>query len=359
MTQEQAIIPAQLRAEELLLKLASEHGLHVSLRGKSIPEWEQVLEHAAYVPVFYSHAMIDYQGAYYSGQGSVWQDCSLVLLNDRKPCGVWPLSLAFDGQRWHISSAGDAILGPLFSRQLTNKSIKSQVTACNAFLNAFATHMGCDILHQESFRDSAGLSEWYLRAVQEASPKAVRHDLYIDLRPDLSEIRSHFRKSYKPLISSGEKLWQVAICRDYEPTVWDEFRLLHFAVAGRATRSLQSWDAQLQAIAAQAAFLVYLRDPEGRMVGGGLFHITRDEGLYAVAAYDRELFDKPLGHVVQFHAILEMKKRHLCWYKLGSRAFAHDDPQPSAKELSIAEFKQGFASHVFPRIELHKAYSQA
>jgi len=141
--------------------------------------------------------------------------------------------------------------------------------------------------------------------------------------------------------------------------VWDEFRLLHLAVAGRATRSLQSWDAQLQAIAAQAAFLVYLRDPDGRMVGGGLFHISRDEGLYAVAAYDRALFDKPLGHVVQYQAILEMKNRHLRWYKLGSRVFPVDEPPPSAKELSIAEFKQGFASHVFPRIELYKACNQA
>lgn len=359
MTAEQVNTRAQSKPEEILLQLASEHGLHVSLRSASVPEWDQVLEQATYVPVFYSHAMLDYQGAYYSGEGSAWQDCSLVLFNDRKACAVWPLSLAFDGLQWRLSSAGDAILGPLFSQRLSNKSVKSLVTACHALLNAFAAQMECDALYQESFRDSLGLSEWYSRVVQDARPKAVRHDLYIDLRPDLNEIRGHFRKSYKPLISSGEKLWKVTVCRDYEPAVWEEFRLLHLAVAGRATRSLQSWDAQLQAIATRAAFLVYLRDPEGRMVGAGLFHVTRDEGVYAVAAYDRALFDKPLGHVVQYHAILEMKNRHLRWYRLGSRVFPGDEPQPSAKELSIADFKQGFASHMFPRIELHKAFIQA
>jgi FemAB family protein len=343
---------------DMLLLLASKYGLYVGLRETSSLEWEQVLEQAAYVPVSYSQAMINYQGAYFGGLSKAWQDCSLVLFNDRKPCAVWPISVALNDSRWSISSAGDAVVGPLFSRHLSNKSVKSLVTACAGFLNAFAAQVGCDIRYQESFRDSDGLSEWYLRTVQEAPPKAVKHDLYIDLRPDLTSIRGHFRKSYKPLISSGEKLWQVAVSCKSEPSVWEEFRLLHLAVAGRETRTLQSWDAQLQAIAAQAAFLVYLRDPDGRMVGGGLFHITRDEGLYAVAAYDRALFDKPLGHVVQYHAILEMKKRQLRWYKLGSRVFQGDEPQPSPKELSIAEFKQGFASHVFPRIELHSACNQ-
>jgi hypothetical protein len=68
-TLEQVNTLAQSRADEMLLQLASEHGLHVSLRATSAPEWEQVLEQVAYVPVFYSQAMINYQGAYYSGQG--------------------------------------------------------------------------------------------------------------------------------------------------------------------------------------------------------------------------------------------------------------------------------------------------
>lgn len=84
------------------------------------------------------------------------------------------------------------------------------------------------------------------------------------------------------------------------------------------------------------------------MVGGGFFQVTRDEGVYAVAAYDRALFDKPLGHAVQYRAVEEMKNRGIRWYKIGARPYPGDQPPPSAKELRIAEFKQGFASHIFP-----------
>lgn len=345
---------AAINAGELLLQLAAELGLHANLRLAAAGEWEQVLQHAAYVPVAYSPSMIDYQNAYYSGQGTAWQDCSLVLFNDRQPCAVWPLSLSGDGLSGRLTSSGEAVLGPLFSQRLSAKTVKSLSAACQELLALAVARLGCDCSMQEIFQNSLGLSEWYQRAVQVVMPQTVRHDLFVDLRPELSVIRGAFRKSYKPLISSGEKLWQVGICREADAAIWEEFRLLHLAVAGRATRSLQSWDAQLQAIAVGAAFLVYLREPEGRMVGAGLFHITRDEGLYAVAAYDRNLFDKPLGHVVQYHAILEMKRRQLSWYRLGARCYGTDHPAPSAKELSIAEFKQGFASHVFARIELHR-----
>jgi hypothetical protein len=93
------------------------------------------------------------------------------------------------------------------------------------------------------------------------------------------------------------------------------------------------------------AFLVGLRDPAAqRLVGAGFFQCTRDEGLYAVGAYDRALFDKPLGHAVQQRAIETMKARGLQWSRIGER-----QPAPTAKEVAIAAFKQGFASHQFCR----------
>ena len=73
---------------------------------------------------------------------------------------------------------------------------------------------------------------------------------------------------------------------------------------------------------------------------------------HAVAAYDRTLFDKPLGHVVQYRAIEEMKKRNISWYKIGVRPYGSDNPKPTEKEISIGEFKAGFSSHCFPHYRL-------
>jgi FemAB family protein len=163
----------------------------------------------------------------------------------------------------------------------------------------------------------------------------------------LSDIWASIRRRYKALINAGDRLWEKSVLTDFSEELWKEFRLLHLMVAGRQTRSLESWNVQHEAIASGDAFLVYLRDESKRMVGGGLFHVSRDEGVYAVGAYDRSLFDKPLGHIVQWQAIQEMKKRKVHWYKIGVTSYPGDVPKPTDKEMSISHFKEGFATHHF------------
>ena len=79
---------------------------------------------------------------------------------------------------------------------------------------------------------------------------------------------------------------------------------------------------------------------------------VRDECAYGVGTYDRSLFEKPLGHVVQYCAIELMKARELRWYKIGQRPYPSEQPRATDKEFSIAEFKQGFATHLFPQYVL-------
>ena len=67
-----------------------------------------------------------------------------------------------------------------------------------------------------------------------------------------------------------------------------------------------------------------------------------------MGAYDRSLFVKPLGHAVQCLAIEELKKRGIRCHKIGVRLFHAEAPTSTDKEFSIGEFKQSFASHVFP-----------
>jgi FemAB family protein len=144
----------------------------------------------------------------------------------------------------------------------------------------------------------------------------------------------------------------VSVLGTPDASIWAEFIQLHFDVSGRKTRSDETWALQLRQIAVGEALLVLLRDGEGKMVGGGFFQFSRDEALYAVGAYDRKLFPKPLGHVVQATAIDELKRRNIRWLKLGRRFFSSDSPTPTEKELSISEFKSGFSSHLFPEFSL-------
>lgn len=357
-----AALPPALDAESvgtMVLAALSGAGVNACLRSADEAAWCEVAGRLGYLPVDYSSAMIDYQLAYWSGNGLPTLDISLVLMHDSRPCGIWPLSATCGSEgNWRIGSSGGPVMPPLFVSGLARKSIKSVTLGCLAFLDSICTQTGqASIEIVEAYVGAEGLSEWHDRLMQSGARAELRHDLFLDLSPSMAEIKSTFRKSYKALITSGGKLWKVGLATAADPDLWDEFRLLHLAVAGRATRSEESWRFQHDAIASEDAFFVYLRNEEGRMVGGGLFHVTANEGLYAIGAYDRSLFDKPLGHVVQYHAIEEMKSRGVRWYKLGIRYYPSETPVPSEKEMAISTFKQGFASHLFPRYVIHRQSS--
>ena len=44
------------------------------------------------------------------------------------------------------------------------------------------------------------------------------------------------------------------------------------------------------------------------MVGAALITFSLHEARYDVGAYNRDLFDKPIGHIAQHTAIEELKK---------------------------------------------------
>lgn len=321
--------------------------------------WDEVAHELVYWPVSYASSMIEYQHAYFEGVAN-WtvHDLSVVLLNDQRPCGIWPLTLGGAGVL-SLSSQGTPIVQPLFIRQTSERTIKRLVSHCHEWLKTLKAQLpGHKANHMEGIgpaTDATGLSFWYRQALSSgAHVTGVRHELFADLQPDMATIRSSWRKSYRALVNSGAKLWdtQVMDQSNASPSIWKEFRELHSAVAGRTTRPLQTWDLQYQMIQSGQGMLVHLRDPAsaGRMVGGGFFQWTRDEGLYAVGAYDRTLFDKPLGHVVQARAIEEMKLRAIKWYRIGERCYVSDTPLPNDKMLAISAFKEGFSSHMSSRI---------
>jgi FemAB family protein len=293
--------------------------------------------------------MQDYQWAYYKGFDESCEEISVVISRHHKPCAVWPLM--YRGTDGSLTSSGEPLFPPMFCGD-SGKITKSVLACCHDAAVAHArnrkmsAYTGQDVFMGT---EGSGLGEWYLHAMKSSGKSGgVRHAAFADLRQPLADIWSSLRKSYKSLIHSGDRLWRGGILLERgNEDVWEEFRSLHREVSGRQTRSLESWNIQHEAIVSGEAFLIYLKDENGRMVGGGLFHVSRDEGVYAVGAYDRSLFDRPIGHVVQWKAMTEMKRRGLHWYKIGMISHPGDRPKPTDKELSISHFKEGFATHHF------------
>jgi len=320
--------------------------------------WDQVWQSLPYLSVAYSASMIDYQRAYFRDAGWALQDASLVLRTDGRPCALWPLTLGGPNGSPRITSSGATVMAPVFAPGLSPRMIKKICTRAIAFLRLLCAEQGLTELVLEQGPTpglvTEGVNEWHQQLLAAGGTVMLRHDLYADLRPALPDIRASFRKSFRPLINVGLRNWSVFVLDQSSPsgTEWAEFKQLHRQVSGRSTRSDETWAQQHAMLSNEEAFLVGLRDPvDQRLVGAGFFQCTRDEGFYAVGAYDRSLFDKPLGHVVQQRAIETMKARGMCWYRIGERHYPQDKPKPTDKEVSISAFKQGFASHLLQRSE--------
>lgn len=293
-------------------------------------DWQTVLDNAAYVPVPYLPSFVRYQQAYFRGKGDDVRDGSQVFYQDNRPVAVWPMCQR-DGC---TTTNGSDLLPPLFVADLPEKVQKRIVADCLRQVDlgrgAFAEEIAM-----------FGLSLWH-RRVLEAGGKAYPHsvELFVDLSLPAEAVWAQMRKSYRSLVRQAQKRYDTILGVNVRP-----LQRLHLLDAGGVTRSEETWDLQQAAIEAGEAFCVYVLDGE-ETVAGALFHRSRDEALYAVAAENPDRHGEPFGHLVQVFAIDHLRRLGVRWYHLGTRCYEG----VSDKEMQIAHFKEGFATHTFPRV---------
>lgn len=319
-------------------------------RSSAREQWDDALGAANYQPVCYSQSDIDYQYLYFSSEEKKFFDFSLAIFQQNKAVAIWPLSFSMNLEGSRIHSFATDLLPPLFIKSASKKLQKTVVKICLQLIELIAAENCINTVKcVEVFDNSLGLSQWFSQARNYSGCPVVSADLFVDLSLKEAGVWQSFRKSYKPLINKASGLWNVSVVETRDAT-WSEFQALHREVAGRVTRSQDSWDEHAIHLESGSAFLVTLRGAETNcLVGAGLFHYTESEGSYSVAAYKRELFDKPLGHLVQWQAVQTLISKKVRYYRIGSMLFKNDMQLPTEKELSISHFKSGFATHWMPR----------
>ncbi len=312
-----------------------------------------------YVPVDYAHDMVVYQNAYFSDVHDELTDISIVIYNGGTAAGIWPLSVAKNTQNYEIGSWGGVLLPPLLcERGNTTESKRKLLRKCIDALNEV-----CAKLHITKYKTAdvvlgQGTSIWTQMLFENGAVcYGVDNECYVDLVLEEQEILSKMRRTNKYSIQKSEQLWRSEIItknsgRDKIERSFEDFRRLHVEVSGRETRSQKTWDIQCKAVSDTNDFVVMLYDDRDELIGASLYSTTGSAGLYSVAAYRRDLFDKPVGHVSQWLAIKYMKELGMRWYYVGKRAYFGDWNQPSKKEVSIGHFKEGFATNIFLRLHL-------
>ena len=319
-------------------------------------QWNDLLKKVSEVPTHYLEHLVDYQSSVFRFISKNLIDISLILYLDNKVCGVWPLFLDAN-KKEPIKSINDnyggIVVPPLFIENLPKKSERRIIKACINFLSSLVNESNGKIWRTSDLSANANFSQWHQLCLEAgADLDKVCYEQYVDLSLSTEQLRKFYRKSYKPLISSGLKKWHVTVLDKYCDTTWNNFRSLHKKVSGRVTRPIESWNIQHQAIKDGNAFLVYVSNSEGEMIGGGFFDMSINEGNYSVACYNKDFTDQPLGHIVQNQAIVTLKKKRRSLYYLGSRFYREELPEITKKLVDISSFKAGFSSFLLPRVVL-------
>lgn len=331
-------------------------GLNAEFRKDSDISWTKIVKEVLNVPFFYMEHYVDYQTVLFNYLSESSKDISLILFHDNKPCGVWPLVVDMS-EKEPLKSIniqyGGIVIPPLFIDNFPKKSQRKVIKSCIEFLNNLLAMSNRKCWRTSEVSLDGDLSQWYQIALESGCTlDKVSYEMHLDLSMSIDDIRKHIRKSYRPLISSGQKKWITLVMDRYDEEIWNKFRALHKKVSGRITRSIDTWNIQHQAIKDGSAFLVYILNDEGLMVAGGYFDMSNFQCHYSVASYDKDLSDQPLGHLVQYEAILTMKGKGIEMYYIGDRFYQENLPFVTNKQVDISHFKQGFSSKIFPRIGL-------
>lgn len=309
--------------------------------------------------VDYAHDFVDYQNVYFSDIYEELHDLSLIIYNGGTAVAIWPLSLYKSMGKYQIGSWGKELISPLLretgyttetKRKLFRKCINALLEICNKFnITKFRI---------KDFVMCEGVSIWSQMLFEYgAKCFGITNECFVDLTLSEQDILSRMRRTNKYSIQKSEQLWKSEIITNKNgknkiDACFEQFRKLHIEIAGRETRNKQTWEIQSKAVLNTNDFVVLLYDEKQELIGASLFSTTNSMGNYSVAAYKRELFDQPVGHVSQWIAIKHMKSLGMKWYYIGTRSYSKDWNKPSEKEISIGLFKEGFATNIYPKLYL-------
>jgi FemAB family protein len=316
-----------------------------------INKWKGILKISnSNLSTFHLLNTIKYYVSYFSDNDSI--NLSMILYYDKQEIGIMPLMVHKNkNNEWVLSSNGEEIVEPIFKKNLADKVRKKIETKILDLIFDLSKELKinkCQFVNIEFFK----LSKWYTKLLELAEETFTSHHLMVDLSLSIEEIRLQFRNRYKTLVNKGFKEWKIQVHEKVTSEQFDNFRLLHKSVSGRSTRPIESWSIQKQSVNSNESFIVTVSDKKDLLVGFGLFVYSDHIGSYAVGAYNRELFSKPLGHAVQMKAIEMFKSKGLHWYEIGNKHLIIDKVPPTEKELSISHFKEGFATDVLARQHL-------
>jgi hypothetical protein len=232
---------------------------------------------------------------------------------------------------------------------LTIKQQKGALKVAYKQLDKIISEHQAVIRYEETL--SGQVSAFCRRLLSKQALPSTQYQQVIDLTRPEDELLSDIRKIYRANVRWGEAnmTYRLLSAENIKPNEIEAFRQLHIEVAGKETRSANSWALQQQMIECREGFAIY-GYLEDRLVATGLFVCNQHTCYYGVGAYARDLFDKSISHALVWRGILQAKTLGCSQMMMGDAHFGQiakpDGNLPADKDLTISHFKQGFGGEL-------------
>jgi len=322
--------------------------LKFKFRSEAKDSWDNFLDSLKFGPVIYSNQELDYQELNRKEKKIFDTDLSLIVIFKNSPLVIFSFTLSKEHNRYCISSYGLPVLSPLFKDDLDNK-IKEKLTLIfYEILYEIASYYKIENwISSEGFINEMNISFWRKISTKKGDKIFTLNEGYINISKSSEELIKHLRKKKIFIdIKRAKDLWVAHVRNNVTFNEWEKFKKLHIQVSGKQTRSDKTWESQFQDINNKKAFVIFLYDLK-KLIGGAMYRYSKTTALYAIGAYDRNLFPKPISHLAHYEAINELKKKNINWLRMGDIPSKGDYNNPTEKEISIGLFKKKFSTDIF------------
>lgn len=319
----------------------------------NLNDWNGVLSKTRYVPYGYLYNTIKYYQAWMTCNYEEIVDVSHFIKLGKEVVGVWTLQVRFKNNKYYIGSNYTGIVEPLFISSISKNTKRKLLNECITLLSYITDVLNIKELLFVTENDKNGNKLWHSILMEKGCElSGIEHILYTDTTLKLEDIWGNIRRRYKTYINNAKEIWKTQICDVYDLSAFTKYKEFHHKIAGRITRNDETWEQQINALINKQAFLIFVFDKSDKLVGASFFFKTKDEAMYLSGAYDRKQFHLPVSHIVQYLAIEYCNKIGLKNYRIGERFYNSGYYKPSNKELTISEFKEGFATNVYTEFYL-------
>jgi FemAB family protein len=294
------------------------------------------------LPLKYETFSLNYQRCYHSKNG---RELDFPKIGNRGRA-YWPLFASLQDSVKTLNSDGKYLFPPIVNTQesarATQRVLRRSFQNIQEFQNLNPQFELGTVKIESNF--GSEIHPWLELAYENNLNVSAIPDCALSLEEPLENIYLNLGSSTKRDLSLGESLMRIKFIQGAEVfNFWNEFKKLHYEVAGRETRNTDTWNLQRQAVLNNNAFLVLAYEKStSKLIAGVYIEHNNREAAYAVAATRREYFDAGINHLIQWKIIEHLKNKGVLLYRLGAKPSRTIQDSVTEKEISIGKFKRKF-----------------